>query len=158
MKEKLRVEIPHAHILALVFGSCQYCIQSAPWRAFAVVLVSWLFIGMLADAVESIEWLVAVVFGFLLFFLPGLELWLRRTYIIDEQIVKHYGLFGHIREVYPINEVRGIQVSFPLWSRLVNVGDINILGYGWRTTLLAVWSPQENAAKIDALSRRSPKT
>lgn len=151
------LEVRHALFLAVTFMGSFYWtsvnLQIAPWRSllvgvsagFAVVLVMGaLGITPMLGTLPTIA-LVASVAVYV-------ELWHHRTYVRAGALVIQYGIWGNIRKSFPIAEVRDVRVSYPFLGHLCNVGDLDVLGYGWATTLPAVRRPEDYAQRIMALS------
>jgi Bacterial PH domain len=156
------LEVRHALFLALFplnalggFYGTAVGLQIAPWRSLAVGLCAGLALSLLLAGLgisRISEFPVSVPTIFLTFALArAVELWHHRTFVRGGELIVLSGILGTIRESFPISEVRDVQVSYPLWGHLWNVGDIDVLGYGWGTTLPAVRRPDEYAKKIVAL-------
>lgn len=152
------LEVRQALLLAVLFNglgsfyACAVGLQIAPWRSALVGLITGMAlllalqtIGSYQAFASSLILLVPVVLA------VTVELWHHRTFVKGGSLVVRRGVLGNLYESLPISEVRDVQVTRPLLGQLWNVGDLNVAGYGWATTLPAVRRPEDCARRLIAL-------
>ena len=152
------MEVPQALLLAFTFNALgtfywtTVGLHIAPWRSLLVGLFIGIPLALAVVAIELSSISPLMVVGLSMFAAQTIEIWNHRTFVSKGALTVQYGFWGNRRESFPISEVRDVKVSYPLLGQIWNVGDIDVLGYGWGTTLPAVRRPEEYARRIGALA------
>jgi hypothetical protein len=97
----------------------------APWRSLLLGVLLLIGAALLPPLTSPLPALAAWVFFFALVFL---ELRNRRAYLSSEALVLKAGLFHVSTKSYPVAQVRDVSARSQLLGKLVDVGDIEVLG------------------------------
>jgi hypothetical protein len=156
------LNVRHALLLAVIFNglgsfyACAVGLQIGPWRSALVGLSAGTVLALVLQNMGLSQMPVSILVALLPAIIAvTVELWHHRTYVQGGALVVQHGVLGNLRESFPISELREVHVSYPFLGRFWNVGDLNVLGDGWGTTLPAVRSPQECARRLVALRDKS---
>jgi uncharacterized membrane protein YdbT with pleckstrin-like domain len=151
----ITAEFRHAHgwtYLLNAMGSVYWftaLFSHAPLTS-VVLFVSFLLFVLAVLLPSGATWslflLVAGSAALLLF----LELSHRKAQLTRDSLLLHWGAFRRRTRSYPLSEVRSVDVRYPLLGRSLDVGDVEIQGYGWATSLVAVRHPSRCAELISA--------
>ncbi len=118
----------------------------SPWRSMLSALTLIAMVSLVWDMEDApFPFLLAWGASGVLF---GVELLKHRAFLTSEDIVVQSGLFRTREKRYPLREVQKVDCSHPLFGRTFGVGDLEILGYGWACSLVAIRDPEGNARRI----------